>query len=163
MHTRLDEIIGPIDSLAAYRVFLIRSYRFRTAVEPALAGRPEWAVQELTRFIGRDLDDLGEGDVPEVAWLSIPAGFASVLGGLYVLEGSALGARILFSRAQRLGLSESFGARHLAAQSGDPTRWKRFANLLGRSQLDQSTALDSARIVFELALSIYSEPVGETA
>ena len=39
----------------------------------------------------------------------------SALGWLYVAEGSNLGAAFLLKEAAKLGLSETFGARHLAA------------------------------------------------
>ena len=163
LHTRLDATVGAFDSLATYRAFLIRSYQFRAALEPLLREPVYWAVQELSGFIRQDLDDLGVGDVVVPVGPLLPLEHASVLGALYVLEGSALGARLLFARAQRLGLSDQFGARHLAVQAGDTTRWKRFVGLLGSVQLDQAAALASAHRMFAMALSIYSEPLVERA
>ncbi|WP_127751606.1 MULTISPECIES: biliverdin-producing heme oxygenase [unclassified Devosia] len=159
VHTRLDNIVGQFESLDDYRAFVIRSYRFRAAVEPTVRGRPEWSVQDLAGPLRADLKDLRQADLPSAPILELPLGFASALGALYVLEGSGVGARILFARAQQLGLSEHFGARHLAAQTDDPGRWKRFVALLGTAELDHSAALHAAGAVFQLALSIHSEPV----
>ena len=66
----------------------------------------------------------------------------TLLGTLYVVEGSALGARILYRRAQELGLSGEFGARHLSVQSESLTRWRQLVKLL-----DEAPELDLERIV----------------
>ena len=163
LHTQLDETIGSFNNVGEYRSFLVRSYQFRGAAEPVLRGQSAWPLQELTNLIRQDMDDLGEAYVPVPASPSLPTGLASAIGALYVLEGSSVGAHLLFARVQRLNLGEQFGARHLAAQSGDATRWKRFIGLLGSAQLDHTAALHAAGIMFELALSIYSEPVRERA
>lgn len=158
VHTRLDNIVGQFESLADYRRFVVRSYQFRAAVEPLVKGLPEWAVQDLVGPIRADLADLGEKALPAAPSFTLSPGLASAVGALYVLEGSGVGARILLVRARHLGLSEQFGARHLAAQTGEAGRWKRFIALLGTVELDHTTALHAAERVFELALSIHSEP-----
>lgn len=55
---------------------------------------------------------------------------ARLLGVLYVLEGSSLGAQLLVKQAALLGLSEHNGARHLASQTSDPKRWPAFVKIL---------------------------------
>lgn len=52
------------------------------------------------------------------------------LGCAYVIEGSALGARVLYKRAQELGLHAGHGARHLAEQSATLDNWRAFTGLL---------------------------------
>ncbi|MCK9909832.1 biliverdin-producing heme oxygenase, partial [Microbacteriaceae bacterium K1510] len=50
---------------------------------------------------------------------------------LYVAEGSNLGAAFLLKAAARLGLDETFGARHLAAApEGRGLSWKKFTTAL---------------------------------
>ncbi|MGG6739801.1 UNVERIFIED_CONTAM: biliverdin-producing heme oxygenase, partial [Streptococcus suis] len=59
---------------------------------------------------------------------------------LYVSEGSTLGAAFLLKEVkEKLGLSETFGARNLAAYpEGRATVWKRFVSFLDRPSLPQS-------------------------
>ncbi|MFX6949703.1 biliverdin-producing heme oxygenase, partial [Acinetobacter baumannii] len=54
------------------------------------------------------------------------------LGWLYVSEGSTLGAAFLLKEVKdKLGLSESFGARNLAAYpEGRAVVWRRFVSFL---------------------------------
>ncbi len=53
------------------------------------------------------------------------------LGWLYVVEGSNMGAAILAKEAVRLGLSDEFGARHLAGHAdGRGLHWRRFTAAL---------------------------------
>ncbi|RUA22281.1 hypothetical protein DSL92_06635 [Billgrantia gudaonensis] len=65
----------------------------------------------------------------------MPAGathqFPGALGWLYVNRGSNLGAAFLFKSAVELGMSESFGARHLAPRErGEGYRWRTFTRYL---------------------------------
>ena len=72
-----------------------------------------------------DLADL-ETDVPDpVAGAVNNPSKAEALGWLFVSEGSKLGAAFLIKRAVGLGLSETFGARHLAEPAGGRAEgWK---------------------------------------
>ena len=67
----------------------------------------------------------------------------SALGLAYVLEGSALGARLLDRQARALGLDAGFGARHLAAQTADLAAWHTF---LGALEAADPFDLDAASI-----------------
>ena len=62
--------------------------------------------------------------------LNIPEDASALLGLAYVLEGSALGARLLYPEALALGLDGSRGARHLASQIADRTAWPSFCGVL---------------------------------
>ena len=56
---------------------------------------------------------------------------AEALGWLFVSEGSKLGAAFLIKRAVGLGLSETFGARHLGEPAGGRAEgWKSFTHTL---------------------------------
>ena len=78
-----------------------------------------------------DLADL-ETDVPaSVAGAVKNPSKAEALGWLFVSEGSKLGAAFLIKRAVGLGLSETFGARHLGEPAGGRAEgWKSFTRTL---------------------------------
>lgn len=135
-HAALDDMIGAFNSLSSYETYLRGMSAFRIPVETMLAERiwPDdlslWSAQAFGALIRADLADL---DIhPDEAVPVPPIGGAreDMLGMLYVLEGSALGARLLYRRAQALGLRADFGARHLAAQAERSDRWSRFLHLL---------------------------------
>ena len=153
LHDRLDQAIGVFADAGAYRGFLTGSYRFRAALEPRLTDGA-WQVQRLSRLLEQDMADL---DQPRPALPAAPAleGRAAQAAACYVLEGSALGARLLARRAADQGFTASFGARHLAAQTAQPDRWRRFLEWLEHADVPQSQAVDGARDVFGLALSAY--------
>jgi heme oxygenase len=89
-------------------------YRFKSLKEfvPDLTSRTRLAAVE------QDLSDL---KLPQPEYTQAPATEAfdvtnipEALGWLYVVEGSNLGAAFLLKFAKKIGLSETFGARHLA-------------------------------------------------
>lgn len=63
------------------------------------------------------------------------------MGVHYVLEGSALGARVLCKRVASLGMHRKHGARHLWAQAESDT-WRAFLDaLMQRTHRTDSDAL----------------------
>lgn len=161
LHEALDRMVGVFDDLGAYGRYLAGTHRFHRVLETGLTGIPDWVPLPLSPLIDRDLLDLDIALRAPAAVQRLPLGRAACLGTLYVLEGSAIGARLLFRRAQQLGLSEVHGARHLAAQAGDSDRWRRFLPLLDDPGIDWAAAIHAARAVFQLALNAYSEPAHE--
>jgi heme oxygenase len=156
IHARLDEVAGTFGTLGSYRTFVARSLRFRKAAEPRLRGNAEWQPQSLLPELQLDAEDLSL-EVPTEGPPMAPLNAAERVGALYVLEGSALGAHVLFERARALGLNESRGARHLAKQTGDAGRWRNFLGYLdARSDLDRAAVLGGAMSMFETALAVYS-------
>ena len=94
-----------------------------------LAGRRRFGLIE------QDLADLGvmppATDASPVFERGKDVDLPTALGWLYVAEGSNLGAAFLLKEAGKLGLSETFGARHLAAASeGRGLHWKTFTAAL---------------------------------
>lgn len=70
---------------------------------------------------------------PEPCGKPPPAGWAHWLGGCYVIEGSALGARLLSRHAAELAREHAGvrdARRFLAHVTADPPRWGRFVRLL---------------------------------
>jgi heme oxygenase len=64
-------------------------------------------------------------------------GTGEALAWLFVSEGSKLGAAFLLKRMPALGLSETFGARHLGEPEGGRAQgWKAFTAVLDSVELD---------------------------
>ena len=80
----------------------------------------------------------------------------ALLGTLYVLEGSTLGARLLVRRAAALGLDETNGAEHLKKQSSDLGNWNAFAALLDSAEdVDDEMMARAAMATFAHALNAF--------
>lgn len=175
LHQKLDALVmaaRPFESRENYGRFVRAQYLFQRDIEslyddprllemiPDLPTRPRLAAAAA------DLADLG---IPVPAELPAPvadtATLADGLGWLYVSEGSKLGAAFLFKEAgQKLGLSETLGARSLAAPAGGRgAAWKGFVHALdnttlGVAELDH--VVRGARHAFErfAVLLAYSFP-----
>jgi len=136
LHDELEHTVGayaPFDSRDSYGRFLQMQYLFQSELkglytDPHLNTLfPDLASRCRADAALADLQDLGL-PVPE----SVPGalekpGVATALTWIRVSEGSKLGAAILIKRAEAMGLSETFGARHLAEPEGGRMRgWKAF-------------------------------------
>ncbi len=149
-HERLDGRImasEPFRDRSRFGRFVAMQYYFHRDLEPVYASEairpilPDLQQRRRLGLIEQDLRDL-EIAVPPgpmvktefAAPLDIPA----ALGWLYVSEGSNLGAAILSREAVKLGLSDAFGARHLAAHpEGRGLNWKRFTAALDALELSE--------------------------
>ena len=115
----------------------------------ALAG---WVDHDRLACLQADCDALGVPAVP----VAVPASTDSAhwLGGCYVIEGSALGARLLARHAAELARAhpEVDGARRfLAHVTSDPPRWGRFVRLLDAlPERDAARATSGARDGFAI-------------
>ncbi|WP_020186159.1 biliverdin-producing heme oxygenase [Methylopila sp. 73B] len=127
-------------------------------VDPAL-GRllPGLATLRRLPLVVQDRADLGPSG-PEPAGEPVfregqPHDLAASLGWLYVAEGSNLGAAFLLKEAAKLGLSDTFGARHLApAAEGRGLHWRTFAAALDDVHLSEDEgrrATEGAAAAFE--------------
>jgi heme oxygenase len=141
-HERLDKRImrsAPFASRERYGLFLQVQYLFHREIDALyrnmqlLALLPDLAARRRLHLIQQDLNDLGVAvPAPDGApafgkEVDIPSAF----GWLYVAEGSNLGAAFLLKEAASLGLSETFGARHLsAAPEGRGLHWRSFTAAL---------------------------------
>ena len=151
-HDRLDHRLmagQPFSSRARYGLFLRVQSEFHRDIDalydaPALdALLPDLKGRRRLGLVRQDLSDLEivsmqDGTEPafaEGAAIDVPA----ALGWLYVAEGSNLGAAFLLKEATKLGLSESFGARHLAgAPEGRGLHWRTFTGALDAIELSQA-------------------------
>lgn len=150
-HDRLDQVImtfRPFADLSRYRHFLRMQYGFHVTIRPiydTLALDPCLSTFRcLSRLerIEADLADLGEtpgpSDLHSVVGSAPSRDLPSALGWLYVAEGSNLGAAFLLKEAAKLGLSESWGARHLAAPpEGRGAYWRTFTAALDAIELPE--------------------------
>jgi heme oxygenase len=106
-HERLDARFGGLDlqNLADYRQFLEASAAALLPLETALieagVGRifPDWKARSRRRAILNDLGVTG-GDYYPLP-VPRPLDFGGVLGVMYVLEGSRLGAKVLLNKIVR--------------------------------------------------------------
>ena len=141
VHRELDLVVGTAGFLGQadlYRRYLVATWKawqpLETTLDASGAERfyPLWKQRHLAASLAADMCDLGVA-VPEIAKRGTSKSIwdpASVMGTLYVLEGSALGARILAGRLKRIGMTSTFGARHIAVQTGNPQAWSTFLSVL---------------------------------
>lgn len=155
-HTSLEAQVGPLTNKRAYTHYCRGLQAFRSAAEPALQAfvNPdifgEWQPAAVAAELSADLSDLGARAIspPEIVYSSSD----EAIGGFYVLEGSALGARVLIQGAQALGMSAEHGARHLALQSATLNNWRGFLDLLeSMPHLDIEAAVLGANRTFAAA------------
>lgn len=136
----------PFADIARYCQFLKLQHRFHASLQPIYGGLGR--DQRLSAFrcayrlglIEKDLADLGAASDTNAPSPIEPLDLADLpraLGWLYVAEGSNLGAAFLLKEAARLGLSQSFGARHLAApEGGRGLYWRNFTAALDALDLE---------------------------
>jgi len=151
-HTKLDALVkahAPFETQANFARFVVAQYLFQselvalyndaelTAIVPDLPARCRAEAAKA------DLADL-DTDVPEpVAGAVSNPTKAEALGWLFVSEGSKLGAAFLIKRAVGLGLSETFGARHLGEPAGGRAQgWKSFVKTLDSLTLSAEEEAD---------------------
>ncbi|MGE8096436.1 biliverdin-producing heme oxygenase [Pseudomonas fluorescens] len=139
-HSKLDALVkahAPFETQANFACFVVAQYLFQSELvslynnAELIAIVPDLPQRCRADAARADLADL-ETDVPApVAGAVNSPGKAEALGWIFVSEGSKLGAAFLIKRAVGLGLSETFGARHLAEPAGGRAEgWKRFVKTL---------------------------------
>ena len=115
-----------------------------------------WHAPQRLPQLRADLASLGE-DSSAAPPAAVASSAAEWLGGCYVVEGSALGARLLIRDLDRMQQRhpQLAGARSfLDAHTADPRRWARFRNTLDALPDDSAAAaLRGARRGFALVHS----------
>lgn len=163
LHERMHELMAqaqPFASRERYARFVAVQYLFQRDVEHLFddAGVRELLPDLDTR--GRqaaalaDLRDLGAEAPSAGSPASVGVDMPAALGWLYVSEGSTLGAAFLLKEVkERLGLSEDFGARNLAAYpEGRAASWRRFVAALDSDGVDaeaHQAVIEGARAAFD--------------
>ncbi|WP_289140585.1 biliverdin-producing heme oxygenase [uncultured Pseudomonas sp.] len=144
-HTKLDALVkahAPFETQANFARFVVAQYLFQSELvalynDPELIKLvPDLAERCRADAAKLDLADLDTEVPAPVAGAVQNPSKAQALGWLFVSEGSKLGAAFLIKRAVGLGLSETFGARHLGEPAGGRAEgWKRFTRTLDSLEL----------------------------
>ncbi|BAT59084.1 heme oxygenase [Variibacter gotjawalensis] len=161
-HEHLENLVGELTDLAAYKRYLSGIYAFRQPIEVAWAdsGWPPrfggWRPTMIASAMDRDLADLGLAR-PRPEQPHLDTDFAARLGTLYVLEGSSLGAKLLLRNVRMLGLAEDFGARHLSLQANADT-WRSYLRLLEQDdEADPDAVIAAANETFAVAARAFTD------
>jgi heme oxygenase len=169
-HERLDAEVGDLKDRQSYMRYLKGISAFRRAVETPLGvmSFPDvfgsWRPTLVYGDLEADLSDLDLAPAAKLTSFELPPNISGLLGVLYVLEGSSLGARILIKRAAQLGFDEHHGARHLTAQTARPESWAGFHAILeNMDTFDITIAAQAAARTFDLALSAFKAENRELA
>ncbi|WP_342649588.1 biliverdin-producing heme oxygenase [Pseudomonas sp. REB1044] len=157
-HTELDALVkshAPFDSRDSFARFVVAQYLFQSELQalyndPALISLfPDLAARCRAEQARLDLADLNTAMPSPVPGAVTAPTLGQALGWIFVSEGSKLGAAFLIKRAQALGLSDSFGARHLGEPEGGRAEgWKQFTRTLDGLQLspEQDAAAERAAV-----------------
>lgn len=154
VHEAMHVLMGALDPFAdrsRYARFVWAQLAFQREVESRCQAAclativPDLGTRSRTDAAQADLHDL-RSDLPEPLMTHTAAAPSSNevsqnewagLGWLYVSEGSTLGAAFLLKEAQsRIGVSETYGARHLgAAPQGRMRAWRAFVDTIDSANL----------------------------
>jgi heme oxygenase len=137
-HERVDRAIQPLfGSLDGYGVYLRGAHQARAKLEAMVSDlrppMPNLGELVIAADIALDLGDLriASPSAASVEPLDIAQpGVPEQCGIVYVLAGSSLGAVHLRGMAAELGLSDGFGARHLARQASATKLWPALVDAL---------------------------------
>ncbi len=171
VHRKLDGIIddaGYFLDRRSYAEYLTATLQARQPLEAALneckAERlfNMWPDRIISPALTMDIGDVAETALvaeKDSIVLSKVFSVAQAVGTLYVLEGSALGARHLAPRAHAIGMNETFGARHFARQLATPKSWSAFLQVLEAASFDSSQedeCVDASLMAFGLFERAYT-------
>ncbi len=138
-HTRVEEIVqgaGMFASREGFKRYLAATFEMRARYERLLDrdGAEQvwarWPSRRIAGLVAQDIADLGGVAEAREANLQQALSPAELIGVLYVLEGSSLGARVLVKSVADIGLTARFGARHLFRQAGDRGAWRSFLAMM---------------------------------
>ncbi|MBR0777517.1 biliverdin-producing heme oxygenase [Bradyrhizobium diazoefficiens] len=154
-HRELDAQLSSFDLtiLSGYRRFLQASAGALLPLEKALVEAgvarmfPDWPQRARSAAIAADLARLGAALPRSV---SVPRLTGSgVLGTMYVLEGSRLGAKFLLKTVADAADPRIGEATAYLAHGSGQRLWQSFlARLAGEDRCDEDDAIDSARLAF---------------
>lgn len=155
-HASLEATIGPLTTQTSYNGYVRGLHAFRSTTENWLSTHGavdfgEWKPQYITHHLHDDISDLALTplNVSALTWAQVGRSF--VMGVHYVLEGSALGARVLCKQVEALGMSRTHGARHLWAQAATLENWRGFLDILEQHDVDEDTLFAGANAAFNAA------------
>lgn len=161
-HSELDALVkshAPFETRESFARFVVAQYLFQSELQALysdpqlIAIVPDLAERCRAEQAGLDLADLDTAvPAPFPGAVSNPS-LGAAMGWIFVSEGSKLGAAFLIKRAVGLGLSDSFGARHLGEPAGGRAEgWKQFTRILDGLELsaaEEAAAEQGAVAAFE--------------
>ena len=163
-HARLDALItdaGFLENRQQYGRYLEATWTARKPAELSLdasgvtALYAAWPERSVCDALSQDIDDIAPSrPIENPRWdrPRAPLSPGQMLGILYVLEGSALGAQLLERRVAAIGMTPAFGARHMARQTAQPRGWASFVTVLEGTALDppdDALCMDAAVDTFD--------------
>lgn len=120
-----------------------------------------WRPKAISPLIVADMKDLTLAPKLVSDAIYLKRDLESLLGTLYVLEGSTLGARILYRRANELGLDGTHGARHLHEQAASDG-FVRFLQILDAApDVDMNKVIGASDLAFQWAETAFKDNVNE--
>lgn len=158
LHASLDELVTAYELLRPdhYTAFLEASAAPLVAIEAMLESAnfgallSEWPARRRTDAITRDLEQLGRVPQPLQLRRAMPTA-SEMFGMAYVLEGSRLGARVLY---ERIGRDADGRVREASTylRAHDPGMWRSFLDTLESAAVVLNTEhmIDGARYAFAL-------------
>lgn len=161
-HTELDALVkshAPFETRESFARFVVAQYLFQNELKALytnpelIAIVPDLAERCRAEQAGLDLGDLNTDIPADFAGAVQNPSLGEAMGWIFVSEGSKLGAAFLIKRAVGLGLSDSFGARHLGEPAGGRAEgWKQFTRILDGLELsaeEEAKAEQGAVAAFE--------------
>ncbi|MDD2050135.1 biliverdin-producing heme oxygenase [Pseudomonas putida] len=161
-HTELDALVkshAPFETRESFARFVVAQYLFQNELKALytnpelIAIVPDLAERCRAEQAGLDLADLNTEIPADFAGAVHNPSLGEAMGWIFVSEGSKLGAAFLIKRAVGLGLSDSFGARHLGEPAGGRAEgWKQFTRILDSLELspeEEAKAEQGAVAAFE--------------
>ena len=158
-------------TLDQYVDLVVKNHFCYQQLEPQLEALfPQESGHPLAAFASRRADDLAEDlnllSVPsrQFAWTYLPPelDLASLIGALYVLEGSRLGGKVIVRALQKNLHLASISRFHFFEQTGIETgpRWLAFQQAANHCLADStaiSRAVESAKRMFQSFQMVYEE------
>lgn len=109
---------------------------------------PDLTARNRFTHVCQDMQDLGLPFPEDVSPVDTPDA-STAAGWLYVAEGSKLGANFLTKLVEKIGFTDTFGARHLAADPGGRgASWNAFKSAIDHAGFDPVLATTGARAAF---------------
>jgi len=169
-HTKLDALVkahAPFETQANFARFVVAQYLFQSELVALYNDAelikivPDLAERCRAEAAKRDLSDLDTEVPAPVAGAVKNPSKAEALGWLFVSEGSKLGAAFLIKRAVGLGLSETFGARHLGEPAGGRAEgWKSFTRTLDALEFsaEEEAAVEKGAVDWFVRFTVLLDP-----
>ncbi|BAU38447.1 heme oxygenase [Acetobacter pasteurianus NBRC 101655] len=157
LHVDLDKSImahGLFSSADKYKNFVQLQYLFHRDIndlynhDQLVEIIPDLASRNRFAQVCQDMQDLNLPLPDEGPSMNIQDA-STAIGWLYVAEGSKLGANFLTKLVEKLGFTENFGGRHLAADPGGRgPSWNAFKSAIDLAGFDPVLATAGAQAGF---------------